>query len=150
MARFAGLSRMLNYFFSDRLVRLVEQEYPNIYVVFAGGDDLFLLGPWTDIVAFTQRLGNEFVHYVAHNEDVTLSAGVSIDKPMLPIRAIADHAEALLEHAKDYGDDITSKKNAVSLFSTTVHWNDFNKLLEEGKWFEPKLCSSRPACPVVA
>lgn len=141
MARFASLSRMLNYFFSDRLVRLVEQEYPNIYVVFAGGDDLFLLGPWTDIVAFTQRLGNEFVHYVAHNEDVTLSAGVSIDKPMLPIRAIADHAEALLEHAKDYGDDITSKKNAVSLFSTTVHWNDFNKLLEEGKWFEQLLLS---------
>ena len=37
---FAMLSRMMNHFFSARLPECIAAEFPNIYVLFAGGDDL--------------------------------------------------------------------------------------------------------------
>jgi len=126
-------------------------------VVFAGGDDVFLLGPWTGrdpvhpcgVVEFSLRLRKEFRRYVACNPEVTISAGVVVVKPRLPVQAIAAQAEQALEKAKHYtepGDTPQAKhhptpgntpqatKNAVTMFDTTVGWEDLDRLLEQGDW----------------
>lgn len=133
ISRFTGLSRMLNHFFADHLVRRIEAEYPNMYVVFAGGDDLFLLGPWTEVVAFANVVGEEFRRFVAGNPEITLSAGIAVTKPGLPVHAIAEQAEELLEQSKGFRKG-SSVKNAVTLFGTTAEWEAFGTLLTKGEW----------------
>jgi CRISPR-associated protein Csm1 len=129
ISRFASLSRMFNHFFSDDLVRWIRQEFPDLYIVFAGGDDLFLLGPWRQTVRFAAQLHERFRRYVADRPDVTLSAGIAVTKPMLPVHAIAKQAEDCLEISKHHPG-----KNAVSLFDTSVGWNEFAPLLAKGDW----------------
>ena len=52
LSRLATLSRQLDLFFSCFLPDLIasKSEFQNIYTVFAGGDDLFLIGPWNRIM----------------------------------------------------------------------------------------------------
>lgn len=129
ISRFSSLSRMLNHFFSEDLVRWIGEKFPDLYVVFAGGDDLFLLGPWRQIVCFASQMNERFRHYVADRKDMTLSAGIVVTKPMLPVHAIAEQAEALLEISKK-----APGKNAVCLFDTCVTWTQFARLLAKGDW----------------
>ncbi|MGE4345288.1 MAG: type III-A CRISPR-associated protein Cas10/Csm1 [Geoalkalibacter sp.] len=129
ISRFASLSRMLNHFFSDDLVRYIEEEFPDLYVIFAGGDDLFLLGPWNQAVQFAAELRKRFARFVAERPQITLSAGVAVVKPALPVQSIADQAEELLDFAKS-----RPQKDAVTLFGTTVGWGDFERLLDAGDW----------------
>lgn len=134
LTRFACLSRMLNHFFSDYLVKRIESEFKDMYIIFAGGDDLFLLGPWTQLIHFTRVVGREFRRYVADNPDVTLSAGIAVAKSRLPVPGIAALAETHLEKSKDRSVSGVMLKNAVTVFNTTVSWADFDKLIEKGDW----------------
>jgi CRISPR-associated protein Csm1 len=132
--RFACLSRMLNHFFSDYLVKRIESEFKDMYIIFAGGDDLFLLGPWTQLIHFTREVGRAFQRYVADNPEVTLSAGIAIAKSRLPVPGIAALAKTHLEESKDKSVSGVMLKNAVTAFDTTVSWADFDKLIEKGDW----------------
>jgi CRISPR-associated protein Csm1 len=132
LSRFASLSRMLNHFFSEELVRWISSEWKNIYVVFAGGDDLFLLGPWTDLVAFAPQLNERFSAWAAECPDLTLSAGLTVHRPGLPVHGIADVAEEALEQSKGFNKGEQSK-NAVTLFEVTRDWEGFGQLKEQGE-----------------
>lgn len=128
---YAMLARMLNYFFSGYLMELIRKEFPNIYVVFAGGDDVFVIGPWLEVIRFSQRMAGDFAKFCGENPAVTISAGLPLLKPGLPMRAMREEAESLLEKSKnhDFG-----AKNALTLFGVSAHWTQARKLLERGKW----------------
>lgn len=131
ISRFAMLSRMMNHFFGAHLVRVIEREFPNIYVIFAGGDDLFVLGPWPDTIRFAQRLHRDFEAFSGHHPAVTLSAGLPLFKSRLPMRSLREMAEQALDRAK-----LKPEKNAATLFNVTASWQQFDTLLEEGRWLE--------------
>lgn len=132
LSRFATLSRMLNHFFSSEMVQWIKQDWPDLYVIFAGGDDLFLLGPWTDLTRFATELNQRFRQWVAERPDITLSAGLTINRPGLPVHSIAAAAEGALEESKDHSVAGKQLKNAVTLFNTTVSWEEFAELLTKG------------------
>ncbi len=134
MSRFVALSRMLNYFFTEYLLKLIQERHPSIYVVFSGGDDLFLLGPWNHLVEFAQEIGPAFRQFTAHNRDITVSAGLALSKPGLPVHTMADMAEKLLDQSKRRREGGRVVKDGMSVFDTTVSWDDFLLLLEKGKW----------------
>ncbi len=136
ISRFAMLSRMMNHFFSAHLMRVIERDFPNMYVIFAGGDDLFVLGPWAETVRFAKRLHEDFRAFSGGNPAVTLSAGLPVLKPRLPMRALREAAEAALDAAKDHPG-----KNAVTLFGVTTAWQRFDGLIRQGEWLEG-LCLS--------
>ncbi len=144
VSRFAMLSRMLNTFFSEHLVRVIKRENLNIYTVFTGGDDLFVLGAWTDIVRFASLVHQDFAAFTGHNPNVTLSAGIALCKPKLPIARIASMAEENLEHAKKsdqraksvQGQGEKIVKNACTIFEVTCSWQDFEKQMKQAEWLE--------------
>jgi CRISPR-associated protein Csm1 len=137
ISRFAGMSRMLNHFFADYLVDKISREFRDVYVVFAGGDDMFLIGPWTKMVEFAALVQKEFSRFVAGNPEVTISAGLAVTKPGLPVQGIASLVEELLEQSKKRESKEKEKlKNAVTLFDTTVGWGHFEELLETADWLE--------------
>jgi len=135
VARFASISRMLNFFFSDYLVHLVQKEFPDTYVVFAGGDDLFLVGPWWQTIHLAIMLRNKLSQFCANNPDFTMSAGILVAKPRLPMRRTSDLVEQNLEEAKKYlGSDRT--KDSVRLLEQTLSWTELGSLLELGEKFD--------------
>ncbi|MDM7457533.1 MAG: type III-A CRISPR-associated protein Cas10/Csm1 [Tepidimonas sp.] len=123
-ARMAALSRQVNAFFTIWLPWLCRKEFPNTYTVFAGGDDFFLIGPWRSTIRLAQRMHKDFARYVAGNPELHFSAGLSMSKPGLPIRHLAQQAEAALEDAKKLPG-----KNAVTCFGQSVSWSTFTDLM---------------------
>jgi CRISPR-associated protein Csm1 len=104
-AKEAALSRQVNNFFAVYLPYLCQSKYPNTYIVFAGGDDFFLLGSWKQLMELAAKLRTEFSRYVANNSSIHFSAGLSVTKPKIPIHQLAVMGEEALEHAKTYKKD---------------------------------------------
>lgn len=141
-ARLTSLSRMLNIFFSEYIVELASAEYPDIYSVFAGGDDLFMVGPWDQIIHFAVKVREQFRKYCAENPDITLSGGIFISKPRLPMRKAVELAEDYLESAKKYTSD-KRQKDSLCILSETVSWQEITKLMELGDKFDRAIDESK-------
>lgn len=149
VSRFATLSRMLNFFFSEYIIHNIKEKYSDsIYAVFAGGDDLFLLGTWTDIIDFAVEIRKDFAKFTANNPEITLSAGMSMVKAKLPMASIAKMAEHDLDTAKKKKEENAqgaelaqgkTLKNACHIFNITLSWEDFFKQIEKAKEFEKNI-----------
>ncbi len=123
----AALSRQINAFFAIYLPWLCQNEYPNTYTVFAGGDDFFLMGPWLSQIKLAQVMRQAFKRYVADNDQVHFSAGISTTKPGLPVNQLGEMAEHALEQAKGHNPrrlDV-APKNAISCFNQVMFWDEF-------------------------
>lgn len=134
LARQATLSAAIENFFAGCLNRLCETvsqawhsdlgvEHPHrddasnlFYTLYAGGDDLFVVGPWDQTVALAHTLQTAFDTYVCHNPNVTLSAGVVQVKPHYPAHRFAGLVSERLENAKNAG------RKRISVFDHTVEW----------------------------
>ena len=142
VSRFAQLSRMLNAFFSEYLIQVIKENHLDIYTVFTGGDDLFVLGSWTDILAFAKILHKDFSDYTAKNKDITLSAGIAFVKPKLPVSKFTAMAEEALEKSKGYQKN-GHMKNACTLFGVTCTWDEFDKQCQTGNGLEKELLQGK-------
>ncbi|SMF96977.1 CRISPR-associated protein Csm1 [Methylomagnum ishizawai] len=131
-AKMAALSRQMNAFFAVYLPWLCATDYPDTYTVFAGGDDFFLVGPWHSTLGLAQTMKTEFARYVAGNQEIHFSAGLSMTKPGLPIRQLAELAEDALDAAKTHNPEQTHPvpKNAATAFGESVAWADFDELMK--------------------
>lgn len=132
LSRLATLSRQMNHYFSVYLpfILSTNKEFKDIYTVFAGGDDLFLVGPWNKIIDFALYLNNSFEKYVCGNKKITLSAGISVNKPGEPIPSISERAEDALRKSKG------NERNSITLFEETVKWKEFEGLNDIKKTIE--------------
>lgn len=141
LARYAEMSRILHYFFSTYYAYFVENHpaYKNkIYTVFSGGDDLCVLGAWDIILHFAYDFRQELQKLTNNNPSVTLSGGIVLAASSLPVRNIAEAAEEQLELSKDFNGEQTGQgslimKNAVTVFNTSVSWEDFHTYLGYGE-----------------
>lgn len=60
ISRLTALSRMLDIFFTGWVGSTLEHSYKDCYTVFAGGDDLMVIGPWQQLLEFARFLNAEF------------------------------------------------------------------------------------------
>lgn len=51
LSRAATLSRQLSLFFKCYINELLEKEERKVAIVYSGGDDVFLVGAWNDVIA---------------------------------------------------------------------------------------------------
>jgi CRISPR-associated protein Csm1 len=122
-AKTAALSRQVNGFFAIYLPWLLSREFRNVYTVFAGGDDFFLIGPWRTTQRLAARMRQEFARYVAANPGIHFSAGIATQKPGAPIGALAELAEDALDAAKK-----REGKDAMTCFGETFCWATWPEL----------------------
>ncbi|RMH12953.1 MAG: HD domain-containing protein [Gammaproteobacteria bacterium] len=123
LGRIAAMSRSLDLFFRGYLDTQIRNSYRNVYSVFSGGDDLFLIGPWFDMVQLADSI-NDWLHtYTVHNPAITLSAGIVFAKPRTPISSLAEQAEASLTLAKDGG------RNKIVVMGLPLSWAQLKKAL---------------------
>lgn len=133
ISRLANISRQLNNFFTIYLPFLLQtnEKFKHVYTVFAGGDDLFLIGPWRIMGELALELRRQFTRYVCDNDQVTFSAGISLHKTHVPVDRLAAAAEESLVQSKD-----ATEKNSISMFGETVGWQDFAVLCEHKNTME--------------
>jgi len=130
MEDYHKMSNELNSFFSSKLNALIQQNKiykSRIYTVFAGGDDLFLIGTYTTLLDFIQDFQMEFKK--TFGDKLTFSAGFSLTKPRTPIQIGASKAEQELKLSKDY-KKADKEKNAISIFGTTMSWEEYKEALK--------------------
>ncbi len=142
ISRIATFSRQLNNFFCLFIPYKLstEEKFKNIYTVFAGGDDLFLIGPWNRIIDFASFLNTTFKKYVCYNRYITISAGIAIHKDCTPVLTFAKTAEDALLASK------ANKRDSITIFGTTTKWSSFVDLEDIKKiiqnWLEREKINS--------
>lgn len=131
ISRTTTLSYMLTLFFKNEIRKLATKQFSfNPYelpkttdeyalnIIYSGGDDLFLVGPWNQVLEFSINLNEEFNRYTANT--LTLSAGFSLFDSNTPILTLANEAGNLETEAKVNG------KNRICLFTKdyVLKWDE--------------------------
>ncbi len=124
MARF---SEQLDAFFAGRLKLELAGNHDGgrrwIYTIFAGGDDLVMVGPWDVMFDFAGQMREWFTReFDSHG--LTLSAGLALMKPKRPIKGIVEEAERLLELAK------TGMKDQLAAFGQVWNWRHHDDIMK--------------------
>lgn len=140
VGRVVTLSRMLELFFAGYVNTLIKQEYPTVYSVFSGGDDLFLIGPWDTLAHLAVKLEGAFKAFAGQNPCVTLSGALTIAPPKTHIAALAEDCEARLKQVKDQppGPAYPDKdgRDAVYFMGQIFTWDDLKGQLETARRLE--------------
>lgn len=129
LARTAALSRLVDAFFTGFLPDLLGRSFPDLYTVYAGGDDLLVIGPWHQAMRFALKLRQRFDKFSGHNPNLTLSAGIALFDPKTPVSRAAAEAEKRLEKAKDDGRDCIHA--VLPIPSKAIGWDAFATALDE-------------------
>ncbi len=128
----ATLSRMLDLYFSGYLNKIAER-YKTIYILYAGGDDVFIVGAWDECIQIAREISKEFREYVCQNEKVTISGGIELFKSGFPIGRVAEICSRNLEIAKENEEERNNqvqKKNSLYLFGKAMFWDVADGVLE--------------------
>lgn len=120
ISRTATLSRRLSMFFKLELTKLLEGS--QVTVIYSGGDDIFLIGAWDEVVNKSVEVRKAFEKFTLNS--LTFSAGIGIFRKKFPVSKMAEITGELEEESKK-GD-----KNQVTLWKKdqTLSW----KLLSKG------------------
>ena len=145
LSRLASLSFSLSLFFEGYVATLgrpyqeyttfpdpkhqaeKQGKYDKLYLQYAGGDDLFVVGAWDALPEFAADVQASFAEYVCHNPNVTISGGITLHPPKFPLYQAADQAGQAEHAAKSFrrhagGREVT--KNAISFLGQTLSWDD--------------------------
>lgn len=126
LSRTASLSRQLSHFFKRCMGKLLYNEKGklDVSVVYSGGDDVFFLGAWDQVIQAAQQIQASFTAF--NGGALTLSGGIGLYDEKYPIRLAADETAALESEAKNHPG-----KNALTLFEPTAQhtyaWNVFDE-----------------------
>lgn len=124
ISRLSNLSREMNLFFSGYLNHLAEKN--NIYITYSGGDDLFVVGKWNNVLKFAMAVRQDFSRFTCHNPNLSISGGAVLVKPSFPIRRGAELAGEEEAKAKSYQKN---SKNALAVFNQIHSWDRVNDLI---------------------
>ena len=122
-SRMMALSRSLKWFFEGYMNTLIEKYEGQLYPIFSGGDDFFLVGAWDKVFDLTLEIRDAFDEFVAHHSGITLSASLLVLDEHFPVARFATIAEERLHEAK-YG---TLHKKTINVFGQNLTWEEFNK-----------------------
>ena len=131
LTQILSLSREFSLFFGGYFHQLAKKHH--IYVIYAGGDDAFVLGSWLNAIHFVAELREKFGRFVAGNLEVTFSAGIFQSNPSYPIARLYQDAAEREDRAKDVRKGNTKgyyKKDGVSVFDHDLPGERFVELLD--------------------
>ena len=132
ISRTATLSRALSYFFKHEINELLAGREYRVQVIYSGGDDLFVVGNWSDVIYAALDIRQAFAGFTG-NGSVTLSAGIGMFRATFPIARMASETGDLEEAAKHYHKDGASAptKNAIALWTDegVFDWSEFDHVV---------------------
>ncbi|SNX53623.1 type III-A CRISPR-associated protein Cas10/Csm1 [Thermoanaerobacterium sp. RBIITD] len=129
ISRTSTLSQELSQFFGVSLEKIIKinNKIDNCYVIYAGGDDFFIVGRWDKLPYLALLIKQEFTRYTCNNPSITISMSFAIapDKKF-PLFRVADAAGEYLDDAKEYERN-GIKKDAFSFSGRAIGWEEFDE-----------------------
>jgi CRISPR-associated protein Csm1 len=125
LARLSTLSFQTALFFEGWIKHLCEgNQYRDVvYAVYAGGDDVFVIGPWDRMPGLAQQIMDDFSAYTAFHPCLHLSAGLAFIGGKYPVYQAAEDANDALEQAKNL-----SGKDSFSYLGNPWKWDVFSEV----------------------
>jgi len=120
ISRMTMLSELLSLFFNAQVEKIVREENfkDDTYVIYSGGDDLFIIGAWSKLPDLAKRLYEDFQAFTAKR--LTFSASIYIGpSKKFPVYQAANNAKEDLEQAKRNG------KNKITFLGKPIPWEKF-------------------------
>lgn len=99
----------------------------NAAIIYSGGDDVFIVGGWDDVIGAAIDLNNALRKFSCGA--LTISAGIGIYTPTYPLYSMAQNSGRLEDISKG-----NAGKNSVTLFDENhcYHWDELcNKVIGE-------------------
>lgn len=112
-SRIATFSRRMSIFFKTYINSFAKDK--RLTIIYSGGDDVFVLGAWDEVIEFAVDLRQKFIAWT--DGKLTLSAGIGMFDSKTPINVIARETGMLEDAAKD------NDKNSIALFDTKYTFN---------------------------
>lgn len=116
---YATLSSNLDWFFSGYLNTIKEKYKDYVNILYSGGDDVFAVGRWDQLINFAEDIRSEFRKFVGR-EDISISAGLVLVGNKYPIAKAADLAGKAEDNAKKFNN---YSKNAFNIFGESISWH---------------------------
>lgn len=124
LSRQTMLSKEVALFFTRVVNTLCQKEEKGkkrrLQVIYAGGDDLCMVGAWDDLLAFSLELRHAFSIFT--NDKLTFSAGLGFFKPSFPVSQMMQRTTSLLRYAKE-----NPQKNSLALFGEVVEYGSYSE-----------------------
>lgn len=111
-----------------------------VVIVYSGGDDLFIVGAWHDVIELAYDIRRAFTAYTCDNPDLTLSGGIIVQDPHFPLYHMAKRSGEALDEAKKFGE---GEKNAFAPFFESVIFTPEEKISRQQKAKQAALCWPR-------
>ena len=111
LGRYTVISRSLSYFFKSAINYIAMEADYSLVIVYSGGDDLFAVGAWDQIICFADDMREYFKRFSC--DALSFSAGIGFFKHDYPIARMASEVGELESFAKR-----KDGKDSVSLFGT--------------------------------
>lgn len=139
LTRSAVLSRQLSLFFKGYITNIFKQpskktisgttSQPNIAltIVYSGGDDVFLVGAWNEVIDAFIELRSALRKFAQNT--ISISGGIGVYDHSYPINVMAQE----VAHLKDCSKELPNK-DAITLFDANYSFkfdNFINKVIEE-------------------
>lgn len=132
LTRLAALSFQFSMFFEGWMKHIcgTNGRAASVYVVYTGGDDAFLLGPWDEMPDLAQDIARQFGQYCCQHPDLHMSTGMSFIGGKYPIYQAAEDAHESLEAAKRSG------KDAFHFLGKNWKWAVFEEMRQKSQRLE--------------
>lgn len=128
LGRISQLSFLLKHFFSST-ANLIFPDQNHEFIVYSGGDDFFVIGPWNRLIDDLAAFREDFKTYTCENPAFSFSASFSIFNSRYPAFKFAEVAGDGEKKAKDNKAD-GREKDSISFLGKVVFWDDFYRLKE--------------------
>lgn len=157
-SRYSALSRGLDYFFKGYLNHIWKTEEftthsgskapePKVslkeytQILYAGGDDLFIVGRWDACIHFAECIQQSFQEWTCYNPNISISGGIAIVPVKFPISMGADMAAEAEKAAKNHTYYLNKdkmpkeilEKNAFTLLGMPLNWKYEYPIVKELK-----------------
>ena len=134
-SRYSTLSRSLDFFFKGYLNTIWRENdflNNNTFILYAGGDDLFIVGKWDASLAFAQKIQTEFERWTCSNPKMGISGGMALVGGRFPIAKAATQSdeEEKLAKGHKFGE---KEKNALSFLGMPLAFGAELKMVENLK-----------------
>jgi len=112
----------------EHMLSIEEGDRDRLYLIYSGGDDLFLVGSWDAVVEATERMyrGLRGILKMDHGGP-TLSAALNIEDPKTPVKVCSETLSEKLKKVKEAG------KDGVMIIGRKISWDGFMNSLETAK-----------------
>jgi CRISPR-associated protein Csm1 len=146
ISRVATLSRTLDVFFAGHLEALLRGEFDDVYLLYSGGDDLAAVGPWNRVFDLALRIRDDFRRFTGGNPAWSLSAGIAVVNPRVPVLLVVEEAEKLLGASKTIGGSGVEpwplpknkprgepQKGRITALGTSIPWSQYGEVLNQAR-----------------